>query len=188
VTFSPGLYYFNGDVRISGGVVTLQPGRYNNLSILNGDATFAGGLYYFVGEFKYNGGSVDATAGVMLFIGPTGFLNIAGNGAFHLIGMDPTVYPEGPGVPAEIAGIKVPIFQSRSNTGQAEINGTSDWLIGGTIYIPEGKLLVRGTPGDPSTFANGLIANTIEIRGTADLTIDYTDQFSRLPRKVFLIE
>jgi hypothetical protein len=178
-----------GDVSYSNGdVVTLLPGTYNDLSITGGDVTFAAGLYYFTGELKVNGGNIDATAGVMLFIGPTGNIDVAGNGAFHIVGMDPIVYSDGPGVPAEIAGIKVPIFQSRSNTTTGELNGTADWSIGGTIYVPSAKLLIEGTPGDPSTFANGLIADSIEIRGTADLTIDYTDQFTRIPRRVFLIE
>ena len=177
-----------GDVSITGGTHVLQPGLYNNLSITGGDVTLMSGLYYFTGEFKYNGGTVDATAGVMLFIGPTGTLDVAGNGAFHIEGMVPIVYPDGPAVPASVANIKVPIFQSRSNTSDAELNGTSDWSIGGTVYIPQGTLLVRGTPGNPSTLANGLIAGHIEVRGTADITIDFQDQFPRLPRKVFLIE
>ncbi len=174
-----------GDVSITGGTHTLQPGLYNDLSITGGDITFQSGLYYFTGEFKFNGGNVDATSGVMLFIGPTGFLNVAGNGTFHIEGMSPIVYPDGPAVPASVANIKVPIFQSRSNTGDAELNGTSDWFVGGTIYIPEGTLLIRGTPG---AFANGLIAGSIETRGNADINIDYQDQFPRLPRNVFLIE
>ncbi len=67
----------------------------------------------------------------------------------------------------------------------AELNGTPNWSIGGTVYIPEGTLSVEGTPG---TFANGLIAGHIEVRGTADITIDFQDQFPRLPRTVFLVE
>jgi hypothetical protein len=174
-----------GNVRVkSNETVTLQPGTYNSLDI-KGTVTMAAGLYYITGELKNNGGDIDATAGVMLFIAPGGNIDIAGNGDFRIDGMSTTVYPAGPGVPVEIAGIKVPIFQSRSNTATAEFNGTTNWEIGGTIYAPSGKLLVRGTPGN---FANGLIAARIETRGTADLYIDYTDQFPRIPRKVFLIE
>lgn len=174
-----------GDVSINNGTHTLQPGTYDDLSITGGNITMEPGLYYFTGELKHNGGTVDATAGVMLFFGPTGNIDIAGNGTFQIAGMDPTVYPNGPGVPAEVSGIKVPIFQSRSNTGDAELNGTTNWQMDGSVYIPNGTLLVRGTPG---TFANGLIAGTIEVRGNADVSIDFQGQFPPLPRKVFLVE
>lgn len=171
--------------RINNGTHTLQPGLYDDLRINGGNVTFLPGLYYFTGELRHDGGNVDATAGVMLFFGPSGSLNIEGNGTFQIEGMSPTVYPEGPPVPASVANIKVPIFQSRSNTSTAEINGTSNWQMGGTIYIPNGEMQIRGTPG---TFANGLIAGFIDTRGNTDLIIDYQDQFPRLPRKVFLIE
>jgi hypothetical protein len=174
-----------GNRTINNGTHTLQPGVYNKLTITGGNVTFQSGLYYFTGEFKHTGGNVDATSGVMLFIGPTGNLDIAGNGTFRIDGMSPTVYPNGPTVPASVRDIKVPIFQSRSNTQQVELNGTTNWQMGGTIYIPEGSLEVYGTPG---TFANGLIAGSIVVRGTADVSIDYIDQFPRLPRKVFLVE
>lgn len=174
-----------GNVSINNGTSTLLPGTYGNLSITGGDVTFLPGLYYITGELKVNGGNVDATAGVMLFIGPTGNIDIAGNGAFHITGMSPTVYPEGPAVPAEVADIKVPIFQSRSNTSLAGLNGTADWSVGGTIYVPNGGVRIEGTPG---TFANGLIAGSIDVRGTADINIDFEGQFPPVPRKVFLVE
>ena len=114
-----------------------------------------------------------------------GATDVAGNGTFKISGMDPTTYPNGPTVPGDIANIQVPIFQSRSNTQQADINGTPNWQIDGTIYVPNGTVSVEGTPG---TFANGLIAGSIETRGNADLNIDFEGQFPRLPRKVFLVE
>lgn len=83
--------------------------------------------------------------------------------------LGPTVYPNGPTVPASVRDIKVPIFQSRSNTRQAELNGTTNWQMEGTVYVPNGSVTVEGTPG---TFANGLIAGSIEVRGTADVSID----------------
>lgn len=186
VTFAPGAYYFTDEVKITGGTVVMRPGRYEDVSLTGGaNITMLSGLYYFTGELKVNGGNVDATAGVMLFIGQTGNLDVGGSGAFNIVGMSPTVYPNGPTVPASVRDIKVPIFQHRDNTADAELNGTPNWQMQGTVYVPEGSLLVRGTPG---TFANGLIAGSIEVRGTADVSIDYIDQFPRLPRTIFLVE
>ncbi|MCC6681607.1 MAG: hypothetical protein IT445_11955 [Phycisphaeraceae bacterium] len=165
--------------------ITLQPGRYGNFDMTGGNVTLEAGLYYITGEFKFNGGTIDGTAGVMFFIAPGGNMDAAGNGTLQLTGMTPITYPNGPTVPAAVADIKVPIFQSRSNTTQAEINGNGDWLIEGTIYTHSALLLLRGTPG---TFANGLIADQIAQRGNNDLIIDYEDQFGVLPRKVFLVK
>lgn len=171
--------------KITDGTHVLQPGLYDDLEINGGNVTMQPGLYYITGEAKITGGDVDATAGVMLFLGPTGNLDVSGNGAFRISGMSPTVYPEGPTVPAGVANIQVPIFQSRQNTQEADINGTPNWQIDGTIYVPNGSVTVKGTPG---TFANGLIAGSIQTRGNADLIIDFEGQFPRLPRKVFLVE
>jgi len=172
--------------KLNNGTHVLLPGLYNNLSISgNANVTLQPGLYYFLGELKVNGGTVDATSGVMLFVAQGGNIDIGGNGTFEIEGMSPTVYPNGPPVPASIANIKVPIFQHRDNTAQMDINGTPGWQMGGTIYVPGGQVSVEGTPG---AFANGLIAGSIETRGTAELTIDYDDQFPRIPRNVFIVE
>ena len=180
----------HGSVKISGNgleVVTLQPGYYSGIEITNSDAvvTMESGLYYIDGEFKYNGGTVDATSGVMMFIGPNGNIDIAGNGTFEMVGMSPISYPNGPTIPSDLVNVQVPIFQSRSNTTKADINGTSDWMMEGTLYLPSAELEIEGTPG---TFANGLIADSIQLRGTNDLQIDITDQFPKVPRFVFLVE
>ena len=178
----------HGDVRVNNNrSETLQPGTYEDIIINGGDVVFERGLYYINGEFRFNGGTLDGTAGVMLFISPDNQaeIDVAGNGTFNLVGLTPISYPQGPAVPASVANIEVPIFQSRSNTNTAEFNGTADWQIGGTIYVPAAELLLRGTPG---TFANGLIADTIQLRGTQDLVIDFDEQFEALPRSVFLVE
>jgi len=180
----------HGKVKLKGNkneTITLQPGYYTGLEINNSKANVVlePGLYYIDGEFKYNGGTLDGSAGAMFFIGPNGNIDIAGNGSFNLQGMTPISYPNGPAVPADLADIPVPIFQSRSNTTKADINGTNDWRLGGTIYIPSAQLEIEGTPG---TFANGLIADTIQLRGTNDLLIDLDDNLPKVPRFVFLVE
>ncbi len=167
------------------GNAPLQPGIYGDITINNGSVVFNAGLYYITGEMKVNGGNIDASAGVMLFVAPGGNIDVAGNGTVEIVGMSPTVYPNGPAVPAEVATIQVPIFQSRSNSATAEFNGTGTWDIDGTIYVPNGHVEVGGNPG---TFANGLIAGTIEKHGNNDIVIDFEDQFGAIPRKVFLVE
>ena len=163
-----------GNVKLTGNSsVTLSPGYYDKIEVKNGSATLQSGLYYINSLLDVNGGVFDASAGVLLFIGPNGSIKMTGNGTVTISAMTTGTY----------AG--VPIFQARGNTNQAFFRGNNQWNIDGTIYIPSGQMSVGGTMDN---FSTGLIADEIEIFGNGSIGVNFAGQFPPAPRFVFLVE
>ena len=79
----------------------------------------------------------------------------------------------------------ISFFQARDNTNDARIVGTGLMDLDGTLYFPSNHLDLTGT-GDG--FGNQLIANTIEISGTGDITIMYDGRNRAAGTTSFLVE
>jgi hypothetical protein len=141
-TYNPG--YYSGGIQISTGNFTLNPGIY----ILDGNKN-KGGL-------DISGGIVNAHGVLFYVIG--GSVDIRGNTQLTL----------SPPTSGNYAGVS--IFQSRTNTNEAEINGGGGLNMTGTLYFPNNKLWVAGN-GD--TIGTQLIADTIEIGGNGLINIPY---------------
>jgi hypothetical protein len=163
-TYGPG--YYSGGINLLGGDVTLLPGIY----VLDGPGVNIGADTTFLAE------------GVMLFIPPgTGFIDISGTSSVRVTPPDPleNSYPEA--ATYEF----VSIFQSRQNSNPSRIIGTGMLDLNGTLYFPSADLEIGGT-GDG--FGNQLIAHTLWIHGTADITINYDGHFPAPGDEVFLVE
>lgn len=78
----------------------------------------------------------------------------------------------------------VAIFQARDNTNEATIIGTNDTYLEGAYYFPENHLNIGGTS---DALGNQLIADTMYIHGTGDMTINYTGDDTAAGNEVFLI-
>jgi hypothetical protein len=165
----------------------LQPGSYDRLRITgDGTVTLAPGLYYINDLLELGGtAKLDGSAGVMFFIGPNGSIKMDGTGEVLINPMSPLTYPDGPDVPAQLQNSGVSIFQSRSNTDEAFFRGTNDWDVKGTLYVPSGTISVGGTMDN---FSNGMIAGKFSVFGNGTISVNYLDQFPRVPRFVFLVE
>ncbi|MBA7536903.1 hypothetical protein ES705_29168 [subsurface metagenome] len=196
VYFPPG-YYPDG-WRITGGDVTLGAGIY----VLGGNAQGTqSGLYI-------NGGNLDASAattgenvegmgGVMFYITGDGVVNIGGGGSVVVDPMTEAQCEASGTIPA-YEGIS--IFVDRLSTNTSIISGNSELDLNGTLYFPQKidhepdyigngqqdyALELHGT-GDG--FGNQVIADSIYIPGTADVTINY-DGRNRAPvTRSFLVE
>jgi len=88
-----------------------------------------------------------------------------------------------PGIPLKYRGIS--IFQSRSNDNQARIIGSSCLNITGTLYFPDNDLLLGGTG---SSFGNQIIAFTVSVQGTANITIPYDGRNTAFGNTGYLVE
>ena len=123
-----------------------------------------------------------------MFFVHTGPVDINGTGNLHVTPPDPDDPRPGFDFPEAITYEGVSIFHARDNTAkkaESRILGTSLLDLQGTLYFPSTNLTVEGT-GDG--FGNQLIADTIDIRGTGEITINYNGNFPAPGNKVFLVE
>ena len=167
-TFSPG-YYPNGLRMNAGDNISLEPGVY-----ILGDGPQAGGDGY---AFEIMGQSQLTGYGVT-FVLASGSVHDRGGGAVNVT----------PPTDGTYKGIQM--FQIYGNTDSALFNGGSTWggmttddpdtadvdestAGAGTFYFPDAHFAVGGTAktGSVSLKINGLIANTIEVFGTAQLDV-----------------
>jgi hypothetical protein len=157
VYLSPG--YYSGGIRMSNdkGFLELSPGIY----ILDG-----------VG-LEVTGGTMIAE-GVMFFIvditpsaSPESHVYLGGNATLTISPIDPDAYI----YPPDVAIYEnVSIFQARDNTNDSTIVGTGFMDLSGTYYFPANNLEIGGTSDG---LGNQLIADTVYLHGTGDITINY---------------
>jgi hypothetical protein len=117
-------------------VTTYYPGYYANGLSLTGNftAVFQPGTYYMDGTFKVNGNSSSSLtgSGVMIFVGPSGSLDLGGNGSVTL----------SPPTSGTYQGIG--IFQSRSNSTDFKVAGNGNFSMTGTFYAPDATMQITG--------------------------------------------
>lgn len=160
-------------------VINLTPGVYSQgivNSTSNVTVNLAPGIYICRGTqnnrsgFQFTGGNINAN-GVLIYI-ESGPLDLAGNGALNLSPMTTGTY----------AGVT--FFQARTNTSLAQINGTNNLNITGTLYFPNNRLDLRGTGNG---FGNQIIANTLTVSGNSTVTVPYNGAFPNDRPRVFLV-
>ncbi len=164
INLSPGVYT-NGIVNsTSTNTLNMAPGIYIVRGSANGQGNNAGG-------FQFTGGNLNAN-GIHLYI-DSGPLDISGNGSINMSPMTTGTY----------AGVT--IFQSRTNPRLAQINGTNNLHITGTMYFPNNRLDLRGT-GDG--FSNQIIAWQLTVSGNSTVTVPYNGAFPNAANRVFLVQ
>lgn len=161
-SYTPG--YYSGGIDLTGGNVTLLPGIY----VLDGAGLQVGGNANFIAE------------GVMIYIPPgTGSMNLGGTGNVVVSPPDPEVYSYD-GV-TTYDGIS--IFQSRTNSNEGTILGTSGMDLNGTFYFSAAHVKVGGTSAD---LGSQIVAYTLHVFGTGSLLWD--GNFPGAGSTVFLVE
>lgn len=185
VVLDPG--YYSKGINCTGGSLILKPGVY----ILGGSPSPSQGAT----GLSMSGGSSLCAKGVMLFIkGPYGVLDLEGTGNCSIQPIDLSqgssyfcsaafLYPT-PAPDSSYQGLAV--FQARDNTNASTVNGSSGFDLRGTYYYPAAQLNVSGT-----AFNHGvqLIADTLWLHGTANVTINYDGRNQGVAsNSVFLVE
>ncbi len=176
---NPGVYR---SITVNGGNLTVYPGLY----CINGDFSFTGGNIHTV-EHTATGSWVEVEKGcdgdVAEECGVTFWMNST-NGKFTLNGNGEMVLS----APASDANRT---HQSYTNlliggpdtyTGTVDLEGNSDDILVGVVYIPFGELIVGGTSNlhtsDPLSnqgiqLYTQLIADRIKFHGTTDIGVYY---------------
>ena len=151
------------------GVITIQPGVYDEIKRTGGALLMNPGLYCIAGSkgLSVSGGSVHGD-GVTIFL-QSGGIDITGN----VSPVDIRAPEEAPDPSPAIPGILVYLANGNSNTVSVIGNSTSFYL--GTVYAPDGDLYISGSAGTNPTFNTQLLGNNIEVSGGATIDINFNN-------------
>jgi hypothetical protein len=157
----------NGKVTKGG---TISPGLYTEIDLhSSGTSLFMEpGLYCLTGSPKamvVSGGMLTGY-NVTIYV-ENGEVALSGNANIVLTA------PNNPDASPEIPGVL--IYLAEGNTGAVELEGNSDTIFDGIIYVPDGYIEAKGVAGltTPVNFSVQLIGHDVEIGGNADLNIIY---------------
>ena len=167
------------------GTQVLEPGRYTGIKITNGDWKMKPGMYCFTSTgFEFNGGSLTGSGVVLMVLG--GDVSVNGSGKISLNA--PSNLRDGGGT--QWAGML--INMPESNRGGIDLAGGSGATYTGTILAPgersssKPKCTFGGNSGSIG-LASNIICNTVQVTGTAGVTIYYKPEANfKLPPSVDL--
>lgn len=157
--------YISEGISMTGGTLTLEPGIY----VLDGvGLNVTGGNLYAESVMFY---IIDQTPGDSL----ESHVKLVGNGAVQISAMEEAEPYSG-----------IAIWQARDNTNTADIAGSDQFDLDGTLYFPVAQVNIGGT--SDSFSITQLIVDKLEISGSGTLFIDYDGRFPAPGTKVFLVE
>jgi len=155
-----------------GGAAVLQPGTYTDLRITC-DTVFRSGVYVLDGGNLEIHGQHDVTGtGVMFVLKNGAGIIINGGSSVNLTAMTVPELQQA-GIPyddaVELEGML--IFEDRESPGNAgnKINGNSNTVLNGSVYLPVSNLDISGSAGVTSQCLL-LVASTITISGNVEMT------------------
>ena len=160
-----------------GGTGTVTPGYIDDFNFSGGTWTLESGIYCVDGGFSVNAGTVIGGENVMIYV-MSGDVSWNGSATLNLDAPDD----------GEYAGLL--IYQDLSNTDMATINGDSGSTFTGTMYFPGAEVQINGT-GSTDGFHSQVIGDTVDMSGTADMSIIYNEDENyqvRDPAQVELTE
>jgi Flp pilus assembly protein TadG len=160
-TYSPGYYPKGLDVT-STAVVNLQPGSY-----------------MFGADVKLGGSAMVYGSGVTLFFDKDAKLDISGSGAGMQV--------QAPGSSSPFYGVAMFFHRQTTGGSVAKIGGGGSFKVEGVAYVPNGELVMAGTPGKE---LGGIIAFRASTAGTTGFTVTGkgVPPWPSGPKTAFLVE
>jgi Flp pilus assembly protein TadG len=158
-----------------GGLKTQPPGGWPAGYYPNGlpAGTLAGGIYYVDGGISLKGNqTLDASAGAMIYL-HTGGISMKGTSTLVINPLTTGPY----------AGIS--FYEDRSNSSAVTLQGTSGQTSTGTLYFPKAQVTIAG---NPNSFGNQLIADTLVVQGNGQLNINYDGRNPTYRHEAYLVK
>lgn len=152
---------------------SLLPGTYSSI-VVKCATTLASGIYVIDGGLLDLAANYNVTgSGVMFVLRNGAQIKLGGNGNGNRISLTPMSAADFVGTAYESDADRLSdilVFEERDNnpSGDHIMNGNSNSLIEGLIYLPSGNLRINGT-ADVSAQCLQISAKTIDIRGNAVL-------------------
>jgi len=162
-----------GQLKInSAGPISIDPGRYEEITVLAGaDVTMNPGMYCIYGNkgFTANGGSITGTD-IFIYMGDGGF-DLGGN---TLVDLDAVQPPNSLVDPSDNDWAGMLLYVDPNNTNPITITGASNTEYSGTIYAPSSLVTLEG--GGTTMGINAqVIGDTVKVTGNAELNINYEE-------------
>ena len=162
---------YNNVVLTSGSSGSMQPGTYTSFTI-SCDTTLASGIYVIDGgKFKLNAGNQLTGTGVMFVLKGGAEIDINGGASVFLSPMS-ALELIALGISADDASRmeNMLIFEDPNSVGNSgsKFNGSANFDINGTIYLPKSDLQLAGNMGASSACLM-IMSKTLRLSGTADL-------------------
>ncbi len=150
----------------------IQPGYYPN-GLPSGDLVMAAGVYYIDGGISLKGNNtIDATAGVLIYL-HTGGISMGGNTGISISPITTGAYNG------------MSFYEDRSDTSAVTLQGTSGANNSGLMYFPSAHVSIAG---DPNATASQLIADTLDVQGNAQFNVNYNNSFTIPRHESFLVQ
>jgi hypothetical protein len=149
----------------------ISPGVYNKLSLTSGELTLKPGLYCITGSpnaVKITGGTVKGV-GVTIFV-TNGGVSVSGNAEVVELSAPERLPNPAPAIPGVL------FYLAPGNTSSVELEGNSDSSYVGTIFVPDGDIVLTGGNNTTPTFNTQLVGKNVEIGGNAVLDINFNDK------------
>ncbi len=156
----------------AGSPVTLNPGRYESISVKAGaSVTMNPGMYCIYGNngFTGNGGSLSGS-GVMIYMQDGGF-DLGGNSLIALAA------EANSGVlvdPSDNDWKGMLVYVDPSNSNPVKLTGNTGTTYTGTVFAASADCTINGTGDNIGLLSTQIICNTVKITGTAQVNIDYS--------------
>jgi hypothetical protein len=163
-----------GNITLSTGTKTLNPGRYGSIKTTGGTLTFNPGLYCLSSSFTTSGNSIvkvsgdkDDSSGVTFYLSGGG---VTFNGNSTILLRAPSVNQ-----PPALKGML--FFAPLSNSSTITLTGNNTSFFRGSVYVPGASLVINGN-GNAEGWYTELAAENVTLGGTADLVIHATNEFN----------
>jgi Flp pilus assembly protein TadG len=168
----------------------LPPGRYTQMHITGGVNILDGGLYCFDGNIDISGNGVLKSDDGVTIILINGAIHVRGGGGQNG-GLELSA-PKSKLIDANGEDFDYPnllFYGAKYNTSKQQFNGNASSYLDGTLWFPDGYVVLNGTANEAMYESVQIIAHRIEVNGANRLRMVYDENEAvTFPSRVSLVK